>query len=630
MTGERWFTPWRTACILLVAFSGFAFAASLPGQAIWDDIPLINGSGIGGGKSLLHVFTRPFLDNYFRPLVSLSFYLERPLWGSGPFGYHQTNLIIHALNTALMISLLLAAFRCRRIAFAGATIFAFHPVHVSSVAWIGGRTDPMLCLFMTCSALCLIRSAQAEGGAWRRTLGWAAWWYFLALLCKEQVLVLLPLAPLAYRFFGERTWDGARKRQSKKAAYAFSAVAAFFIVCWFLAAPPKHSVMAGGLVSHLEQAGQTFFAYCGLLLAPNATWMHTFTIGPTEGFGWFGAACGYLFVVGLIAFIVKAWRRSSQLAWWALWSLLVLLPVSNLLPIATLLVAPYRAEIAQIGIAAIGGWAAVGVWDRFRFPAVRYSLAFSGAFATAWCLHLCVWGSAKWMNSETIFRQICAVDPDCIFARETVAQSLLNKRKYAEAGKEIEELLERILPNGRWRDVDKVVLEMHGDSPISQKLRHNQGGTIDPNVWLSHIYAQLGSLRVRQGEPGEAETYLKAAVTLDASCYDGLIELGFLALRRGEFAHARFWASRAIGRAPTVADGYAVRGRAHAALGKTREAQADFERCVALQPWAGQAYIELAETQVKLGDRQGAVATLSEALRRSPRRDDIRKRLAAL
>lgn len=629
MRRDRWLTPWRAACIALVVMSSLVFAGSISGLAIWDDIPLINGAGIGGG-SLLHVFTRPFLGNYFRPLVSLSFWLERPLWGSGPFGYHQTNLLIHAANTAVMIMLLQAAFKDRRVAFVGAAIFAFHPVHVTAVAWIGGRTDAMLCLFMTCAALCLIRSAVAELERSYRPLLWAGFWYTMALLCKEQALAALPLAPLVYRFFGDRAWDTERKFQARLATFVFAGIAAVFMVCWFLAAPPKQSLLANGFGNHMMRAGDTLFAYAGLLFAPNATWMHTFTLGPTERFGAAGAATGFLLFAALCWYVRVAWKRGCQTAWWALWGVLVILPVSNLVPMATLLVAPYRVEVAQIGLAALGGWFVVGAWDRLARPAPRAMFSLAGAGAGAWCLYLCVWGSGRWLTPEIAFGQICRVDPDCVFARESVVQSLLSRKKYAEASRELEELLERLLPHGRWRDASSVTDAMAHNSDVIARLRQSQGGSIEPNVWLADVYAQLGRLRVDQGDKQNGEAYLQTAVVLDADCFDALLDLGFLDLERGKNTHARFWADRAILRGAQAVDAWSLRGKCDAAMHHWEDARVAFQKCVDLQPWSGQAYIDLAEVKRQLGDRDGAAATLTEALKKSPRRDDIRKRLQAL
>jgi hypothetical protein len=137
----RFFTRWRLACLAIVVVSGLLYLPVLSGLAIWDDHSLIAGSGIGGGKSLIDCFTEPFLKHYFRPLVSISFFLDHRLWGTGTFFYHQTNILIHVLTTAFLLGLLQTAFSNRRIALAGALVFALQPTQVSTVAWIGGRTD---------------------------------------------------------------------------------------------------------------------------------------------------------------------------------------------------------------------------------------------------------------------------------------------------------------------------------------------------------------------------------------------------------------------------------------------------------------------------------------------------------
>src|SRR5207248_2961602 len=158
---------------------------------------LIGGPGIGGGKSLQACFTEPFLLHYFRPLVSVSFFLDHKLFGSGPFFYHQTNLLIHVLTTLVCLGLFRMAFRSRIAAIAGAMAFAVQPAQVSTVAWIGGRTDSLCTLFATVFAWGLIRSAQTVGarrGAW--TAG-SITWLALALLAKEQAVRHQPLFAVA-------------------------------------------------------------------------------------------------------------------------------------------------------------------------------------------------------------------------------------------------------------------------------------------------------------------------------------------------------------------------------------------------------------------------------------------------
>src|SRR5689334_22399505 len=131
------FSIWHIACLLTLLASGLVYLPAMSGLAIWDDHALIGGPGIGGGKSLQACFTEPFLLHYFRPLVSVSFFIDHRLFGSGPFFYHQTNLLIHVLTTLVCLALFRSVFNSRLAAIAGALAFGLQPAQVSTVAWIG-------------------------------------------------------------------------------------------------------------------------------------------------------------------------------------------------------------------------------------------------------------------------------------------------------------------------------------------------------------------------------------------------------------------------------------------------------------------------------------------------------------
>src|SRR5205085_616472 len=108
--------------------SALPYAQTLRGMMIWDDHFLVDGSGIGSAKSLVQCFTRPFLEYYYRPLVSVSFYLDHRLWGHTPFGYHQTNILIHLATTGVLIGFVWSAFRNRSAAMIAGLLFALQPV----------------------------------------------------------------------------------------------------------------------------------------------------------------------------------------------------------------------------------------------------------------------------------------------------------------------------------------------------------------------------------------------------------------------------------------------------------------------------------------------------------------------
>ena len=145
-----------------------------------------------------------------------TFWLEHKLWGLDPFGYHVVNVLLHMVNVLLLWWL----FRCLRVpgAWAIAAVFALHPIHVESVAWIMGRKDLLSGLLYLASALCWIRSTDGFDNSrhdsrkppvpnndqvWRRWppdgvrrpgLYLAALALFAAAMLSKSVAVTLPVA----------------------------------------------------------------------------------------------------------------------------------------------------------------------------------------------------------------------------------------------------------------------------------------------------------------------------------------------------------------------------------------------------------------------------------------------------
>lgn len=135
---------------------------------------------------------------YYRPLVELSFWLDQRLWGLEPSVMHLENMLLHLANALLVYRI---ASRCARktgadllwLPLCSALLFALHPVNVEAVAWIAGRTDPILALFALSGSLFLLRWLDDAG--WTDAL-WAVLFYTLAALTKETAVALLPVSML--------------------------------------------------------------------------------------------------------------------------------------------------------------------------------------------------------------------------------------------------------------------------------------------------------------------------------------------------------------------------------------------------------------------------------------------------
>lgn len=153
--------------VLLAAAAVLPYLPSLTADLVWDDrLLIIEEQRFHSPNYVFEVLTGGFFDDidqiyrygYYRPLVSLSLYATWRLFGEDPLPYHATNIALHLAATLLLYAVLLSLFRKRRpAAFLGAAVFAVHPVHVETVAWVAGRTDSITAIAVLASAWFLVR-----------------------------------------------------------------------------------------------------------------------------------------------------------------------------------------------------------------------------------------------------------------------------------------------------------------------------------------------------------------------------------------------------------------------------------------------------------------------------------------
>ena len=129
-----------------------AYFPALRGQFLWDDDVYVTGNTtLHSVNGLWQIWFKPGVTVQYYPLTFTSFWLEYHLWGLNPLGYHVTNVCLHALS-AILLWLVLRRLGVRG-AWLGAAIFALHPVHVESVAWITERKNALSGFFYLGSIL---------------------------------------------------------------------------------------------------------------------------------------------------------------------------------------------------------------------------------------------------------------------------------------------------------------------------------------------------------------------------------------------------------------------------------------------------------------------------------------------
>ncbi|MGH7350304.1 MAG: hypothetical protein ACREI6_09805, partial [Candidatus Rokuibacteriota bacterium] len=184
----------RAAPLIAVLVAAAAYAATLGYDLVWDDTLLIQQSWrLHHWKELPSLLTSHFwsevgeASHYYRPLVTLTFFLDMQVWGLRPFGFHLTNVLAHAAVTLAVLAVARRATGGELAAAICALVFALHPLHTESVSFVSGRTDVIATLFFLLALLAYDRGRDRE----RRVLAaWSLGAYLLALLAKEVAITL--------------------------------------------------------------------------------------------------------------------------------------------------------------------------------------------------------------------------------------------------------------------------------------------------------------------------------------------------------------------------------------------------------------------------------------------------------
>lgn len=613
---SRFFTRWRLACLAVLLVAGLLYLPALSGEFILDDLMLVGGPGIGGGKSFVHCFTRPFLLSYYRPIVSAVFYGQNQFSRHIPFFYHQTNILTHIATTGLVLLLLRIVFpERRRIALLGALVYAVHPIQVGAVAWIGGLTDSLCAFWMAAFACLLARAAQTDGHRRLLFLLLSALAYGAALFTKEQMLPALLLVPLAFHCFARPGRPNAPEAR-RKALLPYLLVWVGFLAAWLLCVPPVARPLTRSLAAQAGQCGRTLTYYTLALVTPSPRWMHTFSVGIIERAGLLGVLAGYAVAAAGLFLFLRWWKTQPAAAWFLAWIGLTLALVSNALPLASIVVAPYRASVASIGLAALLGWAVGRRWEGTPVrERIRESLRWAAITPFLfWCAGLTFWGAGRWQNAETIFTCFARYDPDGIWGRQNLVGVLLNAKKTEPALRHLEDILMRLF-GPDWRNPEAVARAVRSDPVVKTRIQENQGNSSEPEEWVALLYGQMGAALLDRGETERAHPLLLVGRAVHPTNFEVNRGLGRYAFLKGDYRQAEQWLRIAIAEndRSTIARG--MLAETYAAQKKWQEARRTYEECLRRDPdgGAGYAYLRLAEACYRLGDRAGAETGLKRA-----------------
>jgi tetratricopeptide (TPR) repeat protein len=421
------------ATLLLATF--IAYLPALSAGYIWDDLPYVTRNPLlRSTEGLARIWTEPGATPQYYPLVFTTYWLEFRLWGLHPAGYHAVNVLLHAANAIL----LWVVMRRLRVPAAGliAAVFALHPMHVQSVAWIAERKNV---LSGALALLCFIayfrwRPLHDDEPPGRPALYFLALAAFLGTLLAKTALCTLPAAFLLIIW-----WKRGRLARPEIVPLIpfFILGALFAAITIFVEATGTQLIGQPWELTPVQRVilgGRAACFYAAKLLLP----IHLTHVYPRWDID-AGDPTQYAYPIAVILLVIALWFARERIGRAPLTALLfflgTLLPTLGLIDFAYMqfaFVADHFVYIPSIGLfAMVIGGIARGL-RRLR-PAPR---RVTQACAAVLLLTLAVMTMRQariYENEETLWRDTLRKSPNCLAANFSLGSYLTRNGRHAEA-----------------------------------------------------------------------------------------------------------------------------------------------------------------------------------------------------
>ncbi len=532
----------KIAAAALVLMVGISFVPAYQAGFVWDDTIFVEQSFIREASGLNSIWFSPSdieQEGHYWPVTYTSFWLEHKLWGFEPLGYHVVNVLLHAVNVLLVWWLL------RRFAVPGAwvvaAVFAVHPLHVESVAWVIERKDVLSGLFYLTSFLAYVRfNDRGSPSRYLLALG-----LFAAGLLSKTVVVTLPAALLIWHWW----------RRGRITRPDLLRTAPFFAVGLTIAAADtafyrtrEALALDYSFVERILIAGRALWFYAGKLAWPDDLAV-IYPLWEIRS----GDAVGWLCVAGAVAVPVVLWLRREKwgrgpLACVAFYAA-TLSPALGLIDYGYMqfaLVADRFQYLAGIGLLTL----AVAALGRAagRFPAAGLT---AGKILVAAVLALLGWltwrHAANFRDDATLFSHIVSLNPEARDAHLNLSEALIETDRFEES-----------------LEASRTAVEQRADSPGA--------------------HSNLGLALMALDRFEEAEAAFGRTLAIDPRDRNGLQNLGELMKKQGRYDEAVEQYRLALEIDPDFALGWAGLADAHLLAGRHEEAAEAARKSLSIDP----------------------------------------------
>jgi Flp pilus assembly protein TadD len=624
--------PWQIAavCVLLAVVTVVAYRGVRGNDflRVDDDYYILENRNVQQGltiESIGWAFTSYYAGNW-HPLTWISHMIDWSLYGRNPAGYHVTNLCLHAANAILLFLFLLYLTgylaRSAMVAF----LFALHPAHVESVAWIAERKD-VLCAFFWFAAL-LGYVWYARRPSWKR-LACVAIAFGCGLQSKPMIvtlpftLLLLDIWPLRRITFSEETcghWVSSFWKLCLE-KWPLFVMAGVSSVITFMAQ------RAGGAVSQLQllplpdrilNAAISCWSYVRITF-----WPDPLTVYYYYDFNHISYVAAGLAFAGLIAVTAVCWHFRKDkpycLVGW-LWFLGTLAPVIGIVQVGEQSMAERYTYVPLVGLFIVVVWLigdAVAHSPKLKIAAQVLAVVVIAACAVKTNAQVKVW-----KDTVTLFTHALAIDQRGALPNSSLGAAYVRLGKYAEAQPYLERALyykpsaSLILSFSAFSMMQTMIQTHDMDNmPLAgERLEKALRGAPDsPNV-----LADNALWSIMAGKPRDAEMYGRKAIAAQPDLVRARSYLADSLMVQNKLDEAIQEYRRILALDPENGEAHNYLGMIYIKQGLTPEAIKEFRLSLALYPEQAMPHTQLAKIYMESHQLSEAVAELTQAVRYDP------------
>lgn len=575
-------------------------------------------------KSLLWCLTA-FAEANWHPMTWLALHLQFQFFGLNPGGYHVTNLLLHIANTLLLYALLYRTTRAVGKSLFVAALFAVHPLHIESVAWISEIKDVLSTFFFLLMLHAYVSYARRPG-LWRYGLVGI----LLALgLASKPMLVTAPFVMLLLDYWPLGRWTGGPEAVLPEAAgprypakrlilekLPLLAMVGVVCVLTFLAQREGGAVVglsAVPILVRLSNVANSYVMYVWRTIWP---WPLSFFYPYAQVPTWRLILCvSTLTAISLVAW--KTRRTKPYLLFGWLWYLGTLVPVIGIVQVGAQAIADRYMYLPSIGILVIIAWILDNLRRKVTASIFSTSVLSSAIILSSMCISLEY--LLNWFSEEDLYTHGIKIDSNNYIAHNNFAVILTQKKDYQKAKEHFKKNIEIApkLPGGR----SSLASLSLGEGDAAQALEYMLPAlTLSPTN--SQTFMTLGFIFDQIRDDVMAEQFFKMTLQRKPPRPQILPALASLLIRQRRYDEAldliNEQAPKLHDREPIKAILMWCAGLAYLHKGLTEQSHEIFREALRLQPTIPNGYHGLARLAFSQQNPQAAINELRIALRTIP------------